>query len=200
MSFERQAALYIDFIEYLISQRNMFLDMKELAKLWNCYFEEGICEQHINILIKLLLKEYPYPNLEQKYLVFNNKLAKVFFNEVLCKNVSALVNKITQIGLTCFINYANLINDISQFEAKQSIFENYLGLSVVLIIAFDSEKESIREDAIDFIVSIIEKFCRKHKTKRKEIIESSFKNILTQAKDNRKIKIAVKMIISIIEK
>lgn len=51
-AFHDQATLYVDFLLYLCEKSGLTLSKEEFMKLWKCYVEESLCEEHSDILFK----------------------------------------------------------------------------------------------------------------------------------------------------
>ena len=163
------------------------------------------------------MKENKPPHYENKFALLNDKVARTFFEEILCSPAPAAISKLTQVGFGCFKNYMLWVNQkelsyvgvksVYDPPAKQQpakfTLDNYQGLSTLLAIAFRSEVPAIREQANEFLVFFIDKLCLRSKLRRREITEKAFELALDNVKDLsnvQQVRIALKIIDSIIER
>ena len=92
-----------------------------------------------------------------------------------------------------------------KFSSPKPVLENFQGLPTLWLIAFQAEKEEIRAAARDFLVSVVDMLCNKHKSRRREITEKKcWKLRWTQRfagrTDPKKVGTALRIIDGIIEK
>ena len=76
----KQASLYVAFLEYYCAKGRIALSDEEVRKLWNCYVENGVSESHANILYSALMKEHRPARVEDKFVLLQDKTAKLFFS------------------------------------------------------------------------------------------------------------------------
>ncbi len=214
--FSKQAALYIAFLEYYCSKGHVTLSNEELLRLWVCYVERAVCEQHANILYAALGKEHNPTRIEDKFVLFHDKTAKMFFDQVFCGPEHSVLRRLTQSGFACFkvfMQWANeketiptnfnSISNGTKSESLHPLLESFQGLPTLWTIAFESEREEIREQAREFLVSIVDTLCTKHKPRRREVTEKALQTALDPARcgtDPKRIKTALRIVDGIIEK
>ena len=213
----KQAKLYIDFLEYYCARSGLALGKEDLRKLWKCYVEDSICEQHSDILFSSLMKEPKTSHYESKYMLLQDKVARAFFEEILCNPDPLAIARITQVGFACFKSYmlwANQkeLSSPSSYNSKgvydtastdKLVLTNFQGLSTLWVIAFQSASPIIREQARDFLVNFIDKLCTKYKKRRAELTEKALETALDNVKDLEDIgqtRTALQITDSIIEK
>ena len=215
-SFGKQAKLYVDFFEYYCVRGGVSLDRDDLLKLWKCYVEDSLCEQHSDILFVSLMKE-PKQSFHvggSKYVLFQDKTARTLFEELLCNTTPLAIARLTPVGFACFKSYMMWANskelstvktmyDTPTKQPQVAPLENFQGLSTLWVIAFQSTVPTIREQAKEFLVNFIDKICAKHRTKRAEITEKALETALDNVKDAgdvQQVRIALQIVESIIEK
>jgi len=183
-TFAKQAKLYIDFFEYYCQKGNLTLSKEDFLKLWKIYIENSLCEAHADILFTAMMREQKSTYGDLKFILFNEKVAKSVFEELLCSTSGTL--KLTPCGFQCFKTFMNWLNRPSQVSAVKSgknILDNYQGLSTLWDISFQSEVNIIKEQSRDFLVYLIEKLCQQNRVKRKEITEKALETALDKVKD-----------------
>jgi hypothetical protein len=183
--------------------------------LWKAYVEETVSEQHANILFTSLMKENIPAGVGNKFLLLQDKVAKGFFDEVLCHGSLSLCGHRTPSGFTCFKTYLNWVNEklllpstyipgsqLTGTEEKAPL-EQFQGLKALWVFAFQTEMRSIRDQAVELLVSIIEKLCTKFKTQRAQITEQALATALATLDDSRnggRVRMALEIIDAIIER
>ena len=209
--------MYMDFLEYYLIKGAIDLSKEGMQKLWKCYVEDKLSEQHPNLLFAVLLKESKSYLNPHKFALFSDSVAQLFFQEILCKCSPAAVSKMTQLGFDCFRTYLNWVNgkDVSSYSANpdytlakpsppiKATIDKLQGWSTLWSIACQAETPMVREHAKTCLVDVMEKLCIKHKAKRKEVVQRALETALDQVKDLsnvRDVQIVLKIMEAIIDK
>ncbi len=221
LTFGKQSQLYVDFFEYYCAKGGVALGKEDLLKLWKCYVEDSLCEEHSDILFSALMKEPKSSHYGSKFILFGDKVSRAIFEEVLCSTVPLAIARLTQAGFACFKSYMLWANQkelisVQTYKigydpaAKQAApaksapaLDGFQGLPALWAIAFQSAVPLIREQARDFLVNFIDKICTRHRTRRGEITEKVLETALDNAKDLgdvQQVRTALQIIDSIIEK
>eukprot|EP01022_Parablepharisma_sp_SALTPOND_P023266 TRINITY_DN4870_c0_g1_i1.p1 TRINITY_DN4870_c0_g1~~TRINITY_DN4870_c0_g1_i1.p1 ORF type:complete len:1060 (+),score=117.99 TRINITY_DN4870_c0_g1_i1:769-3948(+) len=200
-TFARQAALYLAFLEYFCSKGHISLLPEDVLVLWECYVQHGICEAHSDMLFNIVTKESKDPKDSNRFTLFQDKVAKVFFDQILCA-ASSVSAKLTENGFECFKKYMEWANEKDFVPGRE--YTNIQGLDSLWGICFESPYEQLQNKAKDYLVDVIEQQCDRYKQKRRDIIANALETALSNANKDltstAKIKTALKIIAALIER
>jgi len=198
-TFNHQARLYVDFLLHLCGNSELTLSEEEFLKLWKCYIEERLCEEHSDILFEAMQVEAK--NRQKKFVLLNDKVARVVFDELLCNPVS--IPYLNSCGFLCFNKYMKWIYLKESTNIQAPGLKGNQGFRTLWTILFQAKSEQLKKQVKEFLVIFIDDMCQKNRGKRKEFTETALEFALDNVKhveDVEQTKIALEIINAIINK
>lgn len=199
-TFHDQAALYIEFLLYLCIKSELTLSKEEFLKLWRCYIEEGLCEEHSDILFNAMMMETKYK--QNHFVLVEDKVARAVFDELLCSPADNL-SQLNSSGFLCFRKYMTWVYRKDTVSVQSLGLKGNKGFKMLWTILFQTKNEQLKEQAKELLVAFIDNMCQQSRTKRKEIIETALEFALDNVKnveDVEQTKIALQIINAIIDR
>ncbi len=182
MRFADQSRLYLDLVLY-VCLANSGTAGEILALTWDCYYQNAIAEEHMNLLFDMLMQES-----EPSLLVSTPKsigpfaspsAVQGFLAKYLADETKMAVDKASASAYHCFERYFRLANE--DLFKRAFVPENLTGTAMLWKLALETRNELVEAGAMDQLVRIYKDSIRNASEDKRQPVEDFIRVALSRA-------------------